>query len=368
VEAGALIQATYAGAFFALALSLARLARRGADRGRARETVLLAVVAVLLAELAAFFDQQFEGRPHLALTHVPLLLLAAPLLYGSVRDAVSEEPYQLSRLHFAPPALATLALSPFFLVSGETKAALLTAGFPRESGAWTFWTVRALLPAATLSFAAYAGAALFHLRFLWRRDTLARRRQFRPLAVFAGLALTAALTIVIGQWGAAHLKLLGAAAFTGALLYLFVALQRSPELLLRLRREARYARSRLGGLDPDRAATRLEALLQERELFLDEELTLADLAIECGLSPAQLSELVNSRYGVNFQRFINRRRVDHARKLLMCTPEQTALTIAYESGFRSKSAFYSAFVREVGETPQQFRRRHVSGRAHSGQC
>lgn len=354
---GVLIQLVYAGAFFAGALSLARLARRNAERGRARESLLLAILGVLLAELAAYFDQQFLARPHLALTHIPLALLAAPLFYGSVRDAVTEEPFSLARWHFAPAVLAALALSPFYFLAADIKTAQLAARFPIEGGLWIFWAVRALLPAAVVSLAIYAGAALWHLRFLLRRDAGELWLRFRPLAVFAALVLSAAILLAAGQLFAPQLKLAGAAAFTGALVYLFVALQRSPELLLRLRREARYARSRLGGLNPEEASAQLERLLEERQLFLDEELTLADLAVECGLSPAQLSELINSRYGVNFQRFINRRRVHYARKLLAGEPERTALAIAYEAGFRSKSAFYAAFVREGGETPQQFRRR-----------
>ena len=122
--------------------------------------------------------------------------------------------------------------------------------------------------------------------------------------------------------------------------------------------EGRYKRS---GLDPARASrlwSRLEALMDAEQPFLDTDLDLNALAERLGVGAQTLSELLNSHGGVKFYDYINRRRVVAAQRLLR-DPTQagaTVLDIALQAGFNSKSTFNKYFKQEVGQPPTDYRR------------
>lgn len=121
--------------------------------------------------------------------------------------------------------------------------------------------------------------------------------------------------------------------------------------------EGRYERS---GLDEARATrlwTRLEALMDAEQPFLDPDLDLNQLAERLGVGAQTLSELLNSHGGVKFYDYVNRRRVAAAQRLLR-DPAQagaTVLDVALQAGFSSKSTFNKYFKQEVGQTPTEYR-------------
>lgn len=104
-------------------------------------------------------------------------------------------------------------------------------------------------------------------------------------------------------------------------------------------------------------ATRLEALIRSRKLFLDPDLTLDQLALVAGLSRHEASATLNHGLGESFYDQINRLRVEEFQRL--CRDPQRAqdkiLTLAFDAGFRSKPAFNAIFKKMTGLTPSQFR-------------
>ncbi len=104
---------------------------------------------------------------------------------------------------------------------------------------------------------------------------------------------------------------------------------------------------------------RLEQIMQSREEYLRPDLTLPKLADAVGCSVNNLSQVINSGFGTSFFDYLNRYRIEHARKLLDEAGGQSGviLTIAFTAGFNSNSAFYSAFKKYVGMTPAQYRQR-----------
>lgn len=119
----------------------------------------------------------------------------------------------------------------------------------------------------------------------------------------------------------------------------------------------RYERSRLD----DDTAGRLVAMildhLDKEKPYKDPDLTLARLADRIGLTPHMLSQLLNDRLNKNFNHFINAYRIDEVKKLLD-TPSNRdkLLSIAYDSGFRSKTTFNTMFKKFTGKTPSEYRR------------
>jgi AraC-like DNA-binding protein len=105
----------------------------------------------------------------------------------------------------------------------------------------------------------------------------------------------------------------------------------------------------------------LDSIMQSRQEYLRSGLTLPKLAQAVGCSVNILSQVINSGFGTSFFDYLNRYRIEHARKLLEDSDSQNdaILTIAFTVGFNSNSAFYSAFKKHVGMTPAQYRQRYL---------
>ncbi len=122
-------------------------------------------------------------------------------------------------------------------------------------------------------------------------------------------------------------------------------------------RAGKYRRStKLTGLDTVALVERLDRLMLEKRRFTDSLLTLPMLSEELGLSPHQLSELLNSQLGTNFRQYVNQHRIDLAKRLLAEYPDRTILDVAFECGFASKSPFNAAFFQVTGKTPSEWRK------------
>jgi AraC-like DNA-binding protein len=106
------------------------------------------------------------------------------------------------------------------------------------------------------------------------------------------------------------------------------------------------------------AADAVAAYMNAERPYLDPNLSVGRLAEAVGLTPRELSRVISSSSSSSFYTFVNRFRVDEARRLL-ADPEEARTSVeatGLMAGFRSRSTFYEAFKREVGVTPAQFRR------------
>lgn len=107
---------------------------------------------------------------------------------------------------------------------------------------------------------------------------------------------------------------------------------------------------------PNRDTIRLIAYMEQNKPHLDDELTLQKLAAQFGMPEKELSVLINQQIGKHFFDFINEYRIRDAKILLKGQPNRTVLEILYQVGFNSKSSFYTAFKKETGVTPSDYRK------------
>lgn len=98
--------------------------------------------------------------------------------------------------------------------------------------------------------------------------------------------------------------------------------------------------------------------IEQQQLYLNSDVTLADVAKRVGYSPREVSIVINSQLQCNFSEFINSYRIDYACDLLTQDKlkENSVLEIMHRSGFNSKAAFYQAFKKRTGLTPNQYRK------------
>lgn len=103
-------------------------------------------------------------------------------------------------------------------------------------------------------------------------------------------------------------------------------------------------------------SAQLDSLIKDDKIFLDNEINLATVAEKLGISIHNASYLINEVTGSNFYNFINKFRVEEAKKLLTSTKSDklNMLGIAFESGFNSKTTFNTAFKKQVGISPSEY--------------
>ncbi len=103
----------------------------------------------------------------------------------------------------------------------------------------------------------------------------------------------------------------------------------------------------------------LRKLCQARDRMrdcLDEEITLADLSGEAGLSAWHFLRAFRDAFGETPHAFRTRLRLARARDLLTVT-SRPVTEICFDVGFTSLGSFSTLFRRQVGLSPAAFRRR-----------
>ena len=120
------------------------------------------------------------------------------------------------------------------------------------------------------------------------------------------------------------------------------------------------------GLTSDKAHEfehRLLEHMQGNKPWLESELTLGQLAAQLAIPPHYLSEVINSRFDLNFFNFINQYRLEQVKQDLVDPTKGhlKILAIAFDAGFNSKSTFNNLFREQEGMTPSEYRK-HVMGK------
>lgn len=101
---------------------------------------------------------------------------------------------------------------------------------------------------------------------------------------------------------------------------------------------------------------RLYDVLETEKPYLNDSLTLADLAALIPISDKKLSELLNKHVCISFYDLINNYRVETVKeKMRSREAEQfTLLAIGFDSGFKSKTSFNRVFKQKTGVSPSQY--------------
>lgn len=89
------------------------------------------------------------------------------------------------------------------------------------------------------------------------------------------------------------------------------------------------------------------------------DLTVELLAKEMNMSTKKMSQIIKENTNYSFPDFINKIRIDEAKKYIIDNQysDYTIIAIALECGFHSKTTFYVAFKKFTNTTPTQFKKK-----------
>lgn len=97
------------------------------------------------------------------------------------------------------------------------------------------------------------------------------------------------------------------------------------------------------------------------EQHLHHKLLQSDIASRCGTTSFQLSRAFKRAFGITFQDYIMRRRLEKATELLR-NDSASVVDVCWSVGFRDASHFTKMFQRHTGMTPSQYRQKWRAGR------
>lgn len=374
--------------FLLAAVLVAQRANRTANRLLA---ALMLAITLYLASGVYYATGLLEVYPHFFGLSYSTTWLFGPLVY-LYAVAASDRSWRFRRrhlLHFLPAALITLALSPYYMMSGAEKIAFYHALLRGDVPA----RMAFIEPTKFPSGIAYSVLTGLYLRRHRRRveDSYSNtaRRNLGWLGWLAGAAAGIWLIATLSQFTAVGQRLreehvtLAIALLAYAIGYMGL---RQPEVFRYETQEfpvvspvvgtavspavsspvnpvesdvpvARYERSGLRDGEAEQLRASLLAVMDGECPWKDSELTLPDLAARLNSTPHKLSEVLNDQVGQTFYDFVNGYRVREVQRRIRAGDAQRlkVLALALDAGFASKSTFNAAFKKHTSQTPSEFR-------------
>ncbi|GEM_PF-1708848 len=371
---------------------------------RARHNPLKYIALYMLANAAYFFVEWLAYFGHWGLlkylypVSIPLAISLLPLFYYYYRSLTSND-FLLRKKHFyhlIPSALMLILQLPFYcLDSSETSAFLAGMKFNGEHS-WIYqyllWIDRiATYLVFTVQFIFYslklqANLKLYRLRleliFSYKENIDLRWMRYlfvgillffigndlmyllRPLfPSFSTVFYTIGMLVI--NFFIGYFSLIQDEVFENEIKSRFNHLYALGSSLLLsddsgknpVQDGQKYQGSGLKSELKEQIISQLNKLMKETELFTDSQIGLDDLASRLNISSKSLSQAINEGYQKTFFNYINDLRIGKAMDMLQ-SDEHTNLSIegiATVVGFQSKSSFYTAFKKNNGITPTEFR-------------
>ncbi len=240
----------------------------------------------------------------------------------------------------------------------------------------------------TMSALAHAGLAIHAVSIVlrsWKDDLVESRRRLRgPFVIAVALYILSgagfSMWEIIGELPAWH-PMLNAAMFAsvalaGALVFLgprsdiFGGAQAGAPEVVRPAASLRGQPPMGNGVAtdaPDRTTLadlgRLDRAMKAQEIWREEGLTIASLAVRVNTPEAQLRRLISDCLGYrNFPSFVNAHRIAAA-KARLSDPNEARVSIsaiAFDMGFASLGPFNRAFREVTGVSPSEWRRNQLN--------
>lgn len=128
-------------------------------------------------------------------------------------------------------------------------------------------------------------------------------------------------------------------------------------------KNGKYKHSNLNPIFMDECIKKLNYFMDIDRIYRDETLSLQSLAEKISVTPHQLSRILNDRLNKNFADFINTYRVEEVKRLLRDpkSADRKLLSIAFDAGFNTKTAFNNTFKKYTKTTPSEYRKEISKG-------
>jgi len=330
-------------------------------------------------------------HPHLTGVLIPFFFLLGPFFYFYIRDSYDDEAYILDKKryrHFIFPLLSIAFITPFLLLPESLKFALLMEDRNLPQTPHLLVSIGGII-------AVYISLPVQILYYLVRSYRVLMQYFTDLKQFFANIDdhrldwLRFLILMLSLQWLIyAYENLVGwpeswadsiefATTVMDVAIVYFLSFKGLRQATLR-QGEARitrpdnhaedsrattpkYAKSALQRDDAKRILAKLRKALETDGLYTNSMLSLRSLGDHTGISINYISQVINQELGCNFFDFVNKFRIEAAKRQLSHAPDRKipVLEIAHAVGFNSKSTFNTAFKRYTGLTPTEYRKQQA---------
>lgn len=319
-------------------------------------------LGLAMLEIPLFYQKFYVAHPNLFELIGLLRFLTAPFLYISICyfTSLDKKLPKKNILHFLPFIAFLIFRLPFFITGKNME-------FSYETGRIVFFILRIALPLQAIVY--------WSLSFIKLQKHLKNLKQFSAMTEGIDLMwlkyfLLILLLIVVAWFNLVFFDLENLIPFT-PLIYLlsifflaYFSLQQKEifdfsnneindlsRLKVDKKENKRVSEGRLNELN-----AKLQLLINVEKVYLENDLSLPKLAKNLSASCNETSFLINELYQDNFYNFVNKYRIEEAKRLLLSEKynQLNVLGIAYESGFNSKTTFNTTFKKYTGESPTAF--------------
>ena len=353
--------------FFSGAVSILAATGQLVVLNRRKENINLSVlflcVGIILIQHGLLFTEEVHSASVIMSFHATMLYLFGPLLYLAYFIVVhpgKEFPEKL--IKFFIPAILSLIPDFYFLIQPHEWKNSLLENFYSNKNVSEIILTKILLTGACLQIIIYLISLLIKIIPAWSPG---EKSSILNITIIYSMSSIGATVFLLAGFISSSLTLIKiTSTITGlCLICAYILGQRYPGFLQLLKievKERHYKKSLLNGIDTESICREMDSLMKNEKLYIDENITLKNLAERMGITLHQLSQLLNEKLNVNFYTFINKYRIEEARRMLTEEPDRSIITIAYAVGFNSKSSFYEAFSKFTGKTPYKFRKDSLS--------
>ncbi len=112
---------------------------------------------------------------------------------------------------------------------------------------------------------------------------------------------------------------------------------------------------------PDLLFARIEALMEQKQIFRNQGLKITDVAAAVGSNRTYVSNSINRCAGKSFSDYVHFYRIRYAKVLMLLGREgepETLEAVAEKAGYQSGNSFYRAFVKFEGKSPSEWLKAH----------
>jgi len=343
-----------------------------ADRNKANIFLGFLLLTYSLFFLPVFFDaiNILEKLPHIIRLNFFSGTLVGPLTYLYCKSSIHKDSLSLKKniLHFIPFVISLYFFWPTLIKSGPEKLAIysitITEGRVPEPG-YIIFIMSIISILYTIFSINLVRKYLGHIKNLRSNIDPSFHRWLLFLSTSLLFPIIAVMLISLTGTLSVIISIIILSSF---IVIVYGTLTLKPKFFYDLpdqildspddQIKPKYYSSNLQDTQKEKYQSRIIDYMLSDKPFLDPEFTISQFSNQLNIPSNHVSQIINEKLNINFLDFVNKYRVEEAKTKLKDEKmnHYTIVTIAFDSGFNSKTAFYSAFKKHVGSTPSQYRK------------